>query len=78
MDISFQRFLILVPRGGRFSDGWGSCDRREKKFLKPNNDIPSTAETRAKNKACQVCVFLLLEHSFKILLLAILAWNQYS
>ncbi|KAF6171915.1 hypothetical protein GIB67_011812 [Kingdonia uniflora] len=41
-------------QGGRFSDGWGSCDRREKRFLKPNHDIPSTAETRAKNKACQV------------------------
>ncbi|MCD7448110.1 hypothetical protein HAX54_038204 [Datura stramonium] len=40
-------------QGGRFSDGWGSCERREKKFLKPNHDIPSTAETRAKNKACQ-------------------------
>ncbi|WOL04741.1 hypothetical protein Cni_G13463 [Canna indica] len=38
---------------GRFADGWGSCDRREKKFMKPNHDIPSTAETRAKNKACQ-------------------------
>ena len=41
-------------RGGRFSDGWGSCDRREKRFQKPNHDVPSTAETRAKNKACQV------------------------
>ncbi|KAM7262411.1 hypothetical protein ACFE04_000094 [Oxalis oulophora] len=40
-------------QGGRFSDGWGSCDRREKRFNKPNHDIPSTAETRAKNKACQ-------------------------
>ncbi|XP_070052609.1 uncharacterized protein [Nicotiana tomentosiformis] len=40
-------------QGSRFSDGWGSCERREKKFLKPNHDIPSTAETRAKNKACQ-------------------------
>uniref|UniRef100_A0A803N8E1 Uncharacterized protein n=1 Tax=Chenopodium quinoa TaxID=63459 RepID=A0A803N8E1_CHEQI len=40
-------------QGGRFSDGWGSCEWREKKFMKPNNDIPSTAETRAKNKACQ-------------------------
>ncbi|KAL5565464.1 hypothetical protein UlMin_028628 [Ulmus minor] len=40
-------------QGGRFSDGWGSCERREKKFLKPNHDIPSTTETRAKNKACQ-------------------------
>ncbi|XP_016471502.2 uncharacterized protein LOC107793625 isoform X1 [Nicotiana tabacum] len=40
-------------QGSRFSDGWGSCERREKKFQKPNHDIPSTAETRAKNKACQ-------------------------
>ncbi|GKV30006.1 hypothetical protein SLEP1_g38873 [Rubroshorea leprosula] len=40
-------------QGGRFCDGWGSCERREKRFLKPNHDIPSTAETRAKNKACQ-------------------------
>ncbi|XP_052174773.1 uncharacterized protein LOC127789810 [Diospyros lotus] len=39
--------------GGRFSDGWGSCERSEKRFSKPNHDIPSTAETRAKNKACQ-------------------------
>ncbi|KAH9735869.1 peptide transporter family protein [Citrus sinensis] len=27
-------------QGGRFSDGWGSCERREKRFLKPNHDIP--------------------------------------
>ncbi|KAK0584099.1 hypothetical protein LWI29_007621 [Acer saccharum] len=40
-------------QGGRFSDGWGSCERHEKRFIKPNHDIPSTAETRAKNKACQ-------------------------
>ncbi|KAL6507987.1 hypothetical protein OROGR_024182 [Orobanche gracilis] len=40
-------------QGGRFSDGWGSCERREKRFQKPNHDIPSTAETRAKNRACQ-------------------------
>lgn len=52
---SADKYFLLVPRGGRFSDGWGSCERREKRFLKPNHDIPSTAETRAKNKACQVC-----------------------
>lgn len=46
-------------RGGRFSDGWGSCERREKRFSKPNHDIPSTAETRAKNKACQVKSFFM-------------------
>ncbi|KAL0926974.1 hypothetical protein M5K25_003234 [Dendrobium thyrsiflorum] len=47
-------FLVRAfMQGGRFSDGWGSCERREKHFNKPNHDIPSTAETRAKNKACQ-------------------------
>ncbi|KAH9549862.1 hypothetical protein CY35_10G041300 [Sphagnum magellanicum] len=40
-------------QSGRFSDGWGSCDRGEKRFSKPNHDIPCTAETRAKNRACQ-------------------------
>ncbi|KAG1339219.1 putative E3 ubiquitin-protein ligase TTC3 [Cocos nucifera] len=44
---------VQRAEGGRFSDGWGSCERREKRFLKPNHDIPSTAETRAKNKASQ-------------------------
>ncbi|KAK6140298.1 hypothetical protein DH2020_025935 [Rehmannia glutinosa] len=51
-----QRAEFIVRaymQGGRFSDGWGSCERREKKFQKPNHDIPSTAETRAKNRACQ-------------------------
>jgi hypothetical protein len=54
---NLQLLLIFVcyTRGGRFSDGWGSCDRREKRFQKPNHDVPSTEETRAKNKACQVC-----------------------
>eukprot|EP00250_Pteridium_aquilinum_P004836 c15031_g1_i1 orf=319-1329(-) len=40
-------------QSGRFSDGWGSCDRGEKRYSKPNHDIPSTAETRAKTRACQ-------------------------
>ncbi|CAL5334931.1 unnamed protein product [Camellia sinensis] len=44
-------------QGGRFSDGWGSCERREKRFLKPNHDVPSTAETRAKNRACQLAAY---------------------
>jgi hypothetical protein len=42
----------ILP-SGRFVDGWGSCSRREKGFSKPNHDIPATAETRAKNRACQ-------------------------
>ncbi|KAK2996678.1 hypothetical protein RJ639_025897, partial [Escallonia herrerae] len=45
--------LRAYMQGGRSSDGWGSCELREKRFLKPKHDIPSTAETRAKNKACQ-------------------------
>ncbi|OEL24908.1 hypothetical protein BAE44_0014073 [Dichanthelium oligosanthes] len=56
-DLNVKRAEFLVRAsmpGGRFSDGWGSCDQREKRFNKPNHDIPSTAETRAKNKACQV------------------------
>ncbi|XP_024031263.1 uncharacterized protein LOC21404163 [Morus notabilis] len=55
-NLNVQRAEFVVRaymQGGRFSDGWGSCERREKKFFKPNHDIPSTAETRAKNKACQ-------------------------
>eukprot|EP00850_Spirogloea_muscicola_P001344 SM000005S17141 [mRNA] locus=s5:295499:295699:- [translate_table: standard] len=41
-------------RSGRFAEAWGSCDRAEKRFAKPNNDVPCTAETRAKTRACQV------------------------
>ncbi|XP_047172544.1 uncharacterized protein LOC124840524 [Vigna umbellata] len=53
-NVQRAEFVIRAHmQGGRFSDGWGSCDRREKRFQKPNHDIPSTAETRAKNKACQ-------------------------
>ncbi|CAI0427158.1 unnamed protein product [Linum tenue] len=53
MTISGHPFIKKSGEGGRFSDGWGSCEKREKRFLKPNHDIPSTAETRAKNKASQ-------------------------
>ncbi|KAJ1378123.1 hypothetical protein SESBI_48173 [Sesbania bispinosa] len=54
-NVQRAEFVIRAyMQGGRFSDGWGSCERREKRFQKPNHDIPSTAETRAKNKACQV------------------------
>ncbi|KAL5178376.1 hypothetical protein HKD37_08G023942 [Glycine soja] len=53
-NVQRAEFVIRAyMQGGRFSDGWGSCDRREKRFQKPNHDVPSTAETRAKNKACQ-------------------------
>ncbi|KAI3782622.1 hypothetical protein L2E82_12675 [Cichorium intybus] len=53
-NVQRAEFIVRAHmQGGRFSDGWGSCERREKKFFKPNHDVPSTAETRAKNKACQ-------------------------
>ncbi|KAK7395320.1 hypothetical protein VNO78_15871 [Psophocarpus tetragonolobus] len=53
-NVQRAEFVIRAyMQGGRFSDGWGSCDRREKRFMQPNRDVPSTAETRAKNKACQ-------------------------
>ncbi|KAF8079701.1 hypothetical protein N665_1005s0008 [Sinapis alba] len=54
-NVQRAEFIVraIMQHGGRFADGWGSCERREKKFLKPNHDIPSTAETRAKNRACQ-------------------------
>ncbi|KAK1420706.1 hypothetical protein QVD17_22522 [Tagetes erecta] len=53
-NVQRAEFIVRAHmQGGRFSDGWGSCDRHEKRFIKANHDIPSTAETRAKNKACQ-------------------------
>ncbi|KAL8129762.1 hypothetical protein V2J09_018917 [Rumex salicifolius] len=53
---------------GRFSDGWGSCERTEKRFMKPNNDIPTTAETRAKNRACQVSLDYLFFYGSRLLI----------
>ncbi|CAN8259959.1 unnamed protein product [Cochlearia groenlandica] len=53
-NVQGAEFIVrAIMHGGRFADGWGSCERREKKFLRPNHDIPTTAETRAKNRACQ-------------------------
>jgi hypothetical protein len=45
-------YRAILPCG-RFSDGWGSCNVGERHFTRPNHDIPATAETRAKNRACQ-------------------------
>uniref|UniRef100_A0A6V7QT08 Uncharacterized protein n=1 Tax=Ananas comosus var. bracteatus TaxID=296719 RepID=A0A6V7QT08_ANACO len=61
-NVQRAEFVVrAIMQGGRFSDGWGSCERREKRFMKPNHDIPSTAETRAKNKACQARSFSCLK-----------------
>lgn len=37
---------------GRYMDGLGICDQSERKFSKPNHDVPATAMTRATNRAC--------------------------
>ncbi|KAF9599329.1 hypothetical protein IFM89_036627 [Coptis chinensis] len=68
-NVQRAEFVVRASmQGGRFSDGWGSCERREKRFMKPNHDIPSTAETRAKNKACQVNYYIFLWTCFQIFL----------
>ena len=36
---------------GRFADGDGRCSKHERRFSKPENDIPGTAATRALNRA---------------------------
>jgi hypothetical protein len=37
---------------GRYMDGLGVCDISERRFSKPQHDIPATAMTRATNRAC--------------------------
>ena len=37
---------------GRHEDGYGAASRSERQFSKPDHDIPATAETRARNRAC--------------------------
>ena len=46
-------FLVKVwSPDGRKGEGWGNCSLQEpKRFTKPNHDIPSTAMTRAINRA---------------------------
>lgn len=38
--VRYARFVqrAIMP-DGRFSDGWGACDHREKRFAKPNHDV---------------------------------------
>ena len=36
---------------GRYAEGWACASANEKKFTKPDHDIPATAQTRAKNRA---------------------------
>lgn len=41
-----------IAPNGRYMDGLGVCDMSERKFSKPQHDIPATAMTRATNRAC--------------------------
>jgi len=54
-DGAVTRAEVLVRAtapNGRFMDGLGVCDISERKFSKPQHDIPATAMTRATNRAC--------------------------
>lgn len=52
--VQWAEFVVrALSPGGRHADGWGSCSLRgeDRRFSKPDHDIPATAETRAKNRA---------------------------
>ena len=50
--VIYAEFTVRATApNGRYSEGWGSCSASERKFTKPNHDIPATAQTRAKNRA---------------------------
>lgn len=40
-----------IHPNGRYADGDGGCSIRERRFTKPEHDIPATAATRAINRA---------------------------
>jgi hypothetical protein len=45
-------FLVkAMSPDGRFAEGFGNCSKFERGFQKHNHDIPSTAMTRAINRA---------------------------
>ena len=51
-EVVYAEFIIRATApNGRYAEGWGSCSASERKFTKPNHDIPATAQTRAKNRA---------------------------
>jgi hypothetical protein len=41
-----------IAPNGRRAESLGACELAERDFAKPGHDIPATAETRAKNRAC--------------------------
>jgi hypothetical protein len=41
-----------IAPNGRRAESFGACERSERDFAKAGHDIPATAETRAKNRAC--------------------------
>lgn len=45
-------FLVkAISPDGRSAEGFGNCSIKERRFSKPNHDIPATAMTRAVNRA---------------------------
>jgi hypothetical protein len=40
-----------ISPDGRYAEGFGNCSKFERGFTKHNHDIPSTAMTRAINRA---------------------------
>tara|TARA_R110002020_G_scaffold128694_3_gene288394 strand:- start:2711 stop:3394 length:684 start_codon:yes stop_codon:yes gene_type:complete len=53
-DLKAAEFIVRATApNGRFADGWGACAVKERNAgKKATHDIPATAETRAKNRAC--------------------------
>ena len=52
-NVTRAEFLVRASLpNGRFTDSYGSCDRREGASRQnPNHNTPATAETRAKSRA---------------------------
>ncbi|MDR2830068.1 MAG: hypothetical protein LBB45_03370 [Methanobrevibacter sp.] len=45
-------FIVRATEpSGRYVEAYGSCSRREHQWGRPNHDVPSTAQTRATNRA---------------------------
>jgi hypothetical protein len=50
--VSAEVVARATAPNGRYMDGLGVCHRNERKYSKPEHDIPATAATRATNRAC--------------------------
>ena len=51
--ISAEFIVRATAPNGRYAEGWGACSSEERRHgNKVGHDVPATAETRAKNRAC--------------------------